>query len=97
MPIGILIEIPGITPEQYDAVNAKANFVDDPPEGLHAHAAGKAENGNWRIFEVWESREASDRFDEARLIPALREVLGEEVASNPPPMEYFELHRFLNP
>ena len=31
-------------------------------EGLHAHEAGKAENGNWRIFEVWESYFELHRF-----------------------------------
>ena len=43
----------------------------DPPSGLLIHTAGRAENGAWRIFDVWESQEACERFDEARLLPAL--------------------------
>ena len=96
MPVGMIAELP-IAAEQYDAVNAKMNFVDDPPEGLILHSAGKGENGNWRIYEVWESREACDRFDEARLLPALTEVFGPEMAATLPRMEFYELHKLLKP
>jgi hypothetical protein len=97
MPVGLLIDLPGLTAEAYDAVNAKMNFFDDPPEGLHLHVGGEAGNGNWRIFEVWESQQACEAFDQARLLPALAAVLGDEAAQNPPPMEFFELHGFLKP
>jgi hypothetical protein len=92
----LIIELP-IAAEQYDTVNAKMNFFDDPPEGLILHSAGKAENGSWRIYEVWESEEASQAFDEARLVPALAEVFGEEWMATPPPMEFYELHKLIKP
>lgn len=96
MPVGLIVELP-IAAEQYDAVNAKMNFFDDPPEGLILHSGGKGENGNWRVYEVWESREACERFDEARLLPALAEVFGDEMAASPLPMEFYELHGLLKP
>ena len=97
MPVGLLIELPGVTAEQYDAVNAKVDIFNDPPEGLILHSGGRAENGNWRVFEVWESKEACERFDEARLLPALAEVFGDQLAGGPMPMEFYELHGFLKP
>jgi hypothetical protein len=96
VPIGLLIELPEVTAEQYDAVNKKMNFFDDPPKGLILHSGGQAENGNWRVYEVWESKEASDQFDQERLMPALAAVFGDQM-QGPPPMEYYELHGLLKP
>ena len=98
MAIAMLMEAPGDAhPGAYDAVNEKMDVENNPPEGLIVHTAGRAENGSWRIFDVWESKEAYDRFNETRLGPALREVLGDEVASGEPPTEFYELHKVTRP
>ncbi len=69
---------PMLTPETYDAVNAKARVDEEPPEGLLMHSMGNA-GGSWQIVDVWESEEHAQRFDGERLTPAIQAVVG------PPP------------
>jgi len=52
---------------------------DDAPEGLILHSAGQGEQGYY-AYDVWQSREAVERFMEQKLGPALGEVMG-----GPPP------------
>jgi hypothetical protein len=66
---------PGVTPEMYEAVNAKIGVRESPPEGLIMHSAGDVD-GTWQIVDVWESQEHARRFDEERLGPAVREITG---------------------
>jgi hypothetical protein len=42
------------------------------------------------VFDVWESREAFERFDEELLRPAILEVAGENAPT--PQREIFEVH-----
>jgi len=49
---------------------------DGPVEGLVVHTAGPCDVGT-RVIDVWESKEHSTRFFEARIVPAL-EALGIE-------------------
>jgi hypothetical protein len=74
MAIGVLLDIPGGTKEQYEQINEKA-FGDpkgptEPLDGLIIHTAG-ATAGSWRIFDVWESQEAFDRFNDEIIMPAV--------------------------
>src|SRR4051794_20548990 len=65
-------------PEMYDSVNAKLGDLHaDPPDGLIAHTIGQDDQGQWRVVDIWESREAHDRFAEDRLRPAIRETMRE--------------------
>jgi len=43
--------------------------------GLFFLAAGQAEGG-FRVFDVWESQEALDRFSRDRLMPAAEKIGG---------------------
>jgi hypothetical protein len=98
MAVAFLMEAPGDAhPGAYDAVNEKMGIDSNPPPGLIVHTAGHAENGSWRIFDVWESKEAYDRFNEERLGPALREVMGDQMGSVEPRMEFYELHNVMRP
>jgi heme-degrading monooxygenase HmoA len=75
----------------YEKVAAAVGADDDPPEGLIVHAAGE-ESGTWRSVTVWESQEAAERFREERILPAVRQALGEEaIQAGPPPTEAFEV------
>jgi quinol monooxygenase YgiN len=65
------------TSDMYDAVNSHMGADTDPPEGLILHSLGQDDQGSWRMVDVWESREAADRFRDDRLMPALRAVMGE--------------------
>lgn len=89
MVIGVLRHVPGATTDTYDAVSAELGVESKPPEGMVVHTAG-ATGGGMRIFEVWESREAYDRFQNERLLPTVRKVIGEDAPQ--PQTEIYELH-----
>jgi hypothetical protein len=67
----------GFTPDIYDDVNGRMGTEHEPPEGLIFHSLGKADDGVWRMVDVWESREAADRFRDERLVPAIRAALSD--------------------
>lgn len=73
MPIGVLIEIPGCSAEQYDqVVNAIGLAPPRPilPRGLRSHVGGPTPEG-WRVFDVWETREDYEQFAREHVGPAL--------------------------
>jgi hypothetical protein len=77
MAAGLLLEFDGVGREQYEAVNERlgidsATGEGEWPDGLLFHAGG-AKTGGWVVMEVWESRQAQERFMESRLGQALRE------------------------
>jgi len=96
MPISHHAELPNTTIEIYDKVNEKIDFDGNPPSGLVFHAAYPREDDGFRVFEVWDSREDFDRFEEERLMPAVREVFGED-PGEPPVREVTEIHHYLAP
>jgi heme-degrading monooxygenase HmoA len=64
---------------------------DDVPEGLIYHAAGEQENGRWQAVSIWESEAHFNRFRHERVVPAVRDALGDQMAeAGPPPTESFE-------
>jgi hypothetical protein len=85
MAVGVLIAAPELTKQVYDAVTEKAFGHaapigdDEAPEGLIVHSAGPGEQGYY-IYDIWESREAFDRFMTEKMGPAIAEVMG-----GPPP------------
>ena len=95
MAVGMLQMLQGVTKQQYEQVNEKMfghspATADEAPEGLIVHSAGPAENG-WYIYDIWESREAFQRFTDERVQPAVREAMGDQ----PPPPgsepQFFEI------
>jgi hypothetical protein len=88
MAVGMLLDIPGGTAEMYEAINQQMFGTSTPaadrlPEALIFHTAGAAAGG-WRVFDVWESREAFDRFFREQVGPAMQ-ALGDQAPSGPPP------------
>ena len=83
MSVVVSAVAPGFNAETYEAVTGRAMPGDQLPDGCKLHIAGPVEQG-WRVITVWESREAFDRFREAKLIPAIREITGEQA---PPAVE----------
>ena len=75
MAVVVVTVPPETNEEMYDAVNAKLGS--DPPEGLLVHTAGRNENGEFQIVDVWESRDAHDRFSQGRLWDAIKAVASE--------------------
>ena len=78
----------------YDTVAERLDVASNPPAGLIVHTAGwDEENGTFRIFDVWASREDFDRFWQDRLQPALDELMPRFENANPPDREgRYELH-----
>src|SRR6266576_694780 len=85
MAVGVLTAAPEFTKQIYDDVtekmfgHASPMREDEAPEGLMVHSAGQGEQGYY-VYDIWESREAFERFMEEKLGPALGEVMG-----GPPP------------
>lgn len=73
MAIGIVIEIPGRTKAQYDAVMDKLHLEGKMPPGGLYHVAGPMEGG-WRVVDVWQSQQDFDAFFHAKLKQALQDA-----------------------
>jgi hypothetical protein len=87
----------GVGTQMYDGVTGAIDIENDPPAGLIFHWAGDVD-GKWAITNVWESREAHDRFREDRLLPAIREVSGRDPAEGPQPtITESPVHHYVKP
>jgi hypothetical protein len=87
----------GVGTDMYDGVQAAMDIASNPPEGLLFHWAGDVD-GKWTISDVWETREAYDRFRDERLFPAIKQVSGMDPASGPQPtISEFPVHHFVKP
>jgi hypothetical protein len=73
MAVAMLLEWPGQTQDQYEQLMKLVGLEANPPEGGLFHVAGPMEGG-WRVVDIWESEEAFERFAEARLKPAVKQV-----------------------
>ena len=79
--------------DNYDAVAAKINAQSNPPEGLIAHTAGSDASGVFRIFDIWDTREHAERFQEERVMPIIKELMQQRDDVTPPDLqETYELH-----
>ena len=87
MPWGFISELP-LSRDEYDRLNAE---IEQDPEGLILHTASEKE-GRMRIVDVWESRDAYERFESEMLMPAVGRIGGSAPAGGPPPREEFEVH-----
>jgi len=87
----------GVGTEMYDGVNAEMDVENDPPEGLLFHWAGEVDD-KWTIIDVWETREANDRFRDERLMPAIQKVSGMDPSEGPgPTVTEFAVHKYVKP
>jgi len=97
MAEAIIWEFDGVTRDDYDAVNEKLGI--DPesgggwPEGL-IHHTGAEKPGGLVVFEVWESKDAQERFAGERLRPAL-EAAG--VTTQPTRVEWLSVATSTSP
>ncbi len=89
MSIGMLFEFNGMDSAQYDRISEDLGLYDNPPKGLTFHAAGRAESGVWRVFDIWESRALFDQFLEQRLLPTFKRL---GMSGQPARQEFFPIH-----
>ncbi len=74
MAILMLIEFPGASTDDYDALNREMGIDPDHlPDGLTSHVVGRTEEG-LLIADTWESEEALNRFFEQRVGPAMAKL-----------------------
>ena len=96
MAVAVIQEFPiegdDRTTTNYDHIQEALG--DEAPAGGIVHSAGFDEDaGVFRIFDVWESREAWDAFLKDRLMPAVRPMM--EQGGRPPATRVYELHNFI--
>ncbi|HEX9037545.1 MAG TPA: hypothetical protein VF808_11210 [Ktedonobacterales bacterium] len=73
MAIAVMADTPGVTAEQFEAMQGQLNLMVEPPRGGLAQLAGPV-GGSWRVITVWESQEAWDAFRRDRLEPAFQRL-----------------------
>ena len=95
MAVAVIQEFPATSgPTNYARVQEALGVRDNPPAGGLVHTAGFDETaGVYRIFDVWESREAWDAFLNDRLMPIVRPLMGE--GDRQPETRVYELHEFI--
>jgi hypothetical protein len=91
MAVGLRLNFPNNTLEDYDKVVEALNFPADWPDGLIAHGSHEGD-GHLVVNDVWESRGHFDRFVEERLQAAMGEALGDR--ANEPEIVEREMHSF---
>jgi hypothetical protein len=90
MAIAMMMDNPAGSQEVYDKVIENLALEGKPAGGV-LHVAGPSPNGGWRVIEVWESKEAADKFYGERLGPALRAA----GVSDPPKPELWPVHNYM--
>ena len=92
MPLGVSIEIPGVSLEWYDEVVATTGFLPGGPivDGALSHWVTKTDTGI-RIVEVWETREAFDANVKKWSVRIVREL----TVPSRPVISFFEIHNYL--
>jgi hypothetical protein len=76
-----------ITREQYDEVD---KLIAKDPEGLILHTAART-NGGMLIIDIWDSKEANDRFERETLFAALERT--GFAAEKAPPHKELDVHK----
>ena len=92
MAVGVLMEFPGVTREQYDQLVQDLD-LSGPLEGVLIHMCAPTPDGGWRTVDVWESQEAFERFANELLIPRAQ-ALG---FPQPSKRKFFEPYHTLTP
>jgi hypothetical protein len=99
MAVVVITKPQGVNEEMYDGVQEKLG--DEMPAGMVIHTAGRTEDGVFQVVDVWESREAHDRFVQDRLVPAINSVMqdaGMDPVDGPPrDQTIYEAHNVMEP
>lgn len=96
MPILAIHHVPSLTRERYEKVvrgltggkSRLESASDGGIEGLLVHVAGEGDDGFW-VVDVWESKEAVDRF--GQMVAPIAQEAG--IAE---PMKTYEIHTYLS-
>lgn len=90
MPVAMVMEVPGLTAEIYDAAMEELEWHEkDLPDGFISHYAAPTDDG-WFVFDLWESQEEFEHFAATRLGAALAAATGGPVPAIEP--RFLEIH-----
>lgn len=81
MPYSCFYDVPG---DERMYAQVKAEIGEEQPKGLILHMVIKREDG-LRHFEVWESRQEWERFQQEWVAPAVAKMLATVGVTEPPP------------
>jgi hypothetical protein len=70
MPVLMIADVEGQTPEMYDGMLAQLAEPMRRAKGFISHLAGPNGNG-WRVIEVWETKEDATKFFAEAIHPNL--------------------------
>ena len=91
MAVAVQLDFEGATLEQYDQINER---IRTPTRGSRLGAGtlslGHEDRRRFRVVDVWESREAFERFEREKLTPTYEEV----GICHPPEIQFFEVHNY---
>jgi hypothetical protein len=95
MAVAVIQEFPirgdDRTTTNYDRVQEAIDARANPPAGGLVHSAGfDEEAGVFRVFDVWESKEAWEAFLNDRLMPIVQPLMEQGVQA--PTTRVYELH-----
>ena len=92
MAVAVEMNFRGATMEQYDQILQKMGLMPagaTPPDAI-SHWVAETDDG-MRVVDVWESREAYDRYAQEKIGPYSAEV----GITEPPEMRFYEVHNYL--
>ena len=89
MAILMQMDLP-VSREDVEAFSAAMRTHEDPPTGLIAHAVTRTTNGI-HVVDIWDSREAFEKFNADRLTPAMQQAITERnITLEGPPEQTFD-------
>ena len=66
-----VLDIIGLTPEDYDAILRKMGVEHTPAPGIYFHIAAPLDGGaGLRVIELWSSKDGFESFIQERLLPS---------------------------
>ena len=85
------------TTTNYDAINERLTSV-EAPEGLVLHYAGfDEEDGVFRIVNIWDTQAQGQAYLDDKVMPVVRDILGEDMGVPPSRQGSYELHHVAKP
>ena len=92
MAVAVEQNFPGATMEQYDEIREKMGLTRGgaTPPGAISHWVAKTDDG-MRVVDVWESREAFERFATEKIGPYSEEA----GITQAPEIRFYDVHNYL--
>jgi hypothetical protein len=91
MAIVVLVEVPGMTQAQGDAVIRDLHLGGKSPTGQLLHVEGADDSGGFRVIDIWENLDAFNTFVQQRVMPLFQR----HGVAGPPKITTFEAHNLL--